>query len=252
MLYTTYGLRVKEDFPQDLFKITEVSSKIITEEFFKQCEEIVGDALVKETDKERGEILFSDLYISMMRTWKEDLHHTLGTKIYYSQSNDNERILAMPVGQTRYYNALLKSGIYEKYGYWDNADKPSKISTKEWKKRQEDWGEISHNPNWGVYPLITIEEPTNPFKRLMVENYRSAIPVSITPTLSTREREKGLYYRGFLKLTGDYALSEKLSTEFLRERGGVGVPELKFEVASLPPLLLPWKEMQKAVENSRK
>ena len=80
----------------------------------------------------------------------------------------SRRMLALPAFQIQeYYSALLETGWFEEYGYWDNTDKPEGISVRAWTARGKEWGKamgenwraIDRGLTWEYKPQLLLDFP---------------------------------------------------------------------------------------------
>lgn len=76
------------------------------------------------------------------------------------------QVLAMPFFQrNNYYDALLKTGWFEDFGYWDNTDQPEDVTDEQWLERRYLWEQalgktwvpkrsgltFEHEPMWPIF-----------------------------------------------------------------------------------------------------
>jgi hypothetical protein len=76
------------------------------------------------------------------------------------------RTLAWPCFQIQdYYRAILTTGWFEEWGYWDNTDKPEGVSGQAWAARGKEW-EKAFGPNfravdrgltWDYAPMLLMD-----------------------------------------------------------------------------------------------
>jgi hypothetical protein len=76
------------------------------------------------------------------------------------------RTLAWPAFQMYdYYKALLDSGFFEEWGYWDNTDEPEDVIPRQWTARGKEWasamGEnfrpIEKGLTWEYKPMLLLD-----------------------------------------------------------------------------------------------
>lgn len=56
--------------------------------------------------------------------------------------NKNSLVLLFSENSRVYTDALLDDGVVAEYGYWDNSDKPRKVSKEEWRERERAWSKV--------------------------------------------------------------------------------------------------------------
>lgn len=65
--------------------------------------------------------------------------------------------------------ALIKSGVVEDYGYWNNTDEPENVTEEEWEERRKAWSSIDDASPSEVGLLI--ESPNNIKSQLFLAGY---------------------------------------------------------------------------------
>jgi len=78
---------------------------------------------------------------------------------------EQEACLGVAIGPEAWYRAWLRRPRVQDYSYWNNADKPDRISQKEWNKRSDDWDCI---PGYALRSegfTISLSDPIGPTPR---------------------------------------------------------------------------------------
>ena len=87
------------------------------------------------------------------------------------ENNNGGNPLVLVFGSQSQENikALIKSGVVEDYGYWNNTDEPEDVTEEEWEERRKAWSLI-YNASPSEVGLL-IESPSNIQAQLFLAGY---------------------------------------------------------------------------------
>lgn len=165
------GLKVKDN-NADVFEIVKTVNETIEKIFKKTAKKTVYEKMVEIIDSPHSENTAEKsstdtIFLIAKENYTKESH----SACFYNDhkfsisfgKTSTGKILALPITNNRkYIKALMKTGLFEKYGYWDNSDRPKKISKKDWHKRELEWEEISLNNNFFALLKYSLKDD-NPF-----------------------------------------------------------------------------------------
>ena len=180
------GLKLK-DPNADLFEIIpKIIAPAIREEFHRLSLELVTNHLsyVMCSPKALAKMKKDTaIFFGAEEDWLERQkelgdHHFLNDPLRFSVvfgRSHRGNILSVPFYEkNKYFKALEGTGLFDKYGYWDNTDRPDEISKKVWNQRRDEWDSIlSKNGTFGDLPSWELGETKNPWFSVLLSKTQS-------------------------------------------------------------------------------
>jgi len=98
---------------------------------------------------------------------KRSTVHTLsradiGYELTLIPSYSDDSVLALIQSEDKSYGeALLKSGVFQDFGYWDNSDVPEEETAETWEERRRVWGWLTKEDRAPVSVGLSINQPSS-------------------------------------------------------------------------------------------
>lgn len=208
------GLRLA-DPSTSLFDAVAVLSVAVTAHFNTQRRAVVAEEIVQVVDRgDRGDdrcMVFDDARTRWLEQQnKLGHHHTLSDPlrftIVFGQASSG-RTLALPfyLHSAGYGDILAGTGLFHEYGYWNNTDRPSEASKKEWAARRDDWDSILNDDGTFAHlPLWQLDSMHNTFSYDVLFHTTTTVDEFVTP----RDRLKRTLAEALIQSRGPIGKSD--------------------------------------------
>lgn len=121
-----------------LFEMTKKISDAAAQELRKLLRKIVRDGKIEENRSARyslTQLLGQHIRIAAVSLLRDPYDYNYRFMVRDAKTH----YLCMPTDGRQEYKFLDKIRGLEEYGYWDNTDRPEKLSRREWKARGRFW-----------------------------------------------------------------------------------------------------------------
>ena len=174
-----YGLKTTKSAPS-LLEMGEALEPFVRPVFEKRLHllvalewaEVVGKATMDGETKDFKDISYYALIWDIekkideaSKSLQRDFIYGMDFSVTFLKGTSG-RTLAWPCFQiNEYYEALLKTGWFEEYGYWDNTDEPEGVSMRTWTARGKEWGKamgsnyraVDRGLTWEYKPMMLLD-----------------------------------------------------------------------------------------------
>ncbi len=149
----------------DVLSVVPQIARVIRPVFHRLRLPLVAEQFAQVVDSPRPEGAkdTSMVFFTAQKKWLEHQHaygprHALNDPLRFSivfgraASGD---LLAYPYTvKTAYTTALMETGLFTEYGYWNNSDKPEELTDKEWDSVRDAWASLeSPEGTFGDLPM---------------------------------------------------------------------------------------------------
>lgn len=162
------GLKVRES-SMSLFEVVDTVQEAITPVFIEEQKTLVAEEIAAVVDYrhvlEEYQQQDTNLFFAAKERWDKEqqrhapngaLHDPLRFTIVFGQLADGTTLAYPYFLKASYMDALLATDIFDKYGYWNNTDRPDDVTEEQWDQRISDWesilrdGRMAHLPQWSL------------------------------------------------------------------------------------------------------
>lgn len=96
----------------------------------------------------------------------------IGYELMLLPSYSDDSVLALIYSEDKSYReALINSGLFRDFGYWDNSDAPEEETVESWRARRHIWGWMTEENRAPVSVALSINQPSSLAYALWEQGY---------------------------------------------------------------------------------
>jgi hypothetical protein len=132
----------------DVFVIARIIRSVLEPMFFDAVEELLANPHIEETSPALLSRRIDEEHRSPSWSFSDA---DIGYDVTLLRGARFVLVLVHGEKSNRYVEALVKSGGFKPYGYWDNTDPEEGCTDHHWEQRRQEWGIALSNPTTSEY-----------------------------------------------------------------------------------------------------